>query len=52
MNQEEKTTLINDNQTMAVQMQDLHLELEKLREELKMFNLAKENVVPDDPMQG
>jgi len=52
MNTEEKTTLINDNQTMAVQMQDLHLELEKMREELKLFQLAKENAVPDDPFQG
>ena len=33
-------------------MQDLHLELEKLREELKLFSLAKENAVADDPLQG
>jgi len=33
-------------------MQDLHLELEKLRDELKLFSLAKENAVADDPLQG
>ena len=30
----------------------MHLELEKLRDELSLFNLAKENAVPDDPTQG
>ena len=33
-------------------MQELHLELEKMREELKLFNMAKENAVLDDPSQG
>ena len=52
MNHEEKTTLIADNQTMALQMQDLNLQVEKLRDELQLFNLAKDNLVPDDPAQG
>lgn len=52
VSQEEKTTLINDNQTMAVQVQDLHLELENLRGELKLFNLARETSVQDDSVQG
>ena len=37
---------------MAVQIQEMHLELEKLRDELSLFHLAKENAVPDDPTQG
>ena len=49
INQEEKQILIRDNQNMALQVQDLTLEQEKLREELKMFNLAKENI-SDDPL--
>ena len=28
------------------------MELEKLREELKLFSLAKVNAVADDPLQG
>jgi len=34
VNHEEKTTLIKDNQTMALQVQELKLEQDKLRDEL------------------
>ena len=51
LSQEEKSTLINDNQTMAVQIQDLHLEVEKLRDELNLFQMAKENLT-DDPFNS
>ena len=37
---------------MALQMQDLHRELDQQREELKLFHMAKESTVPDDPLQG
>ena len=47
---EEKATLIGDNQTMAVQIQELLQEREKLKDDLKIFNLVKE--VPDDPLQA
>ena len=51
LSQEEKSTLINDNQTMAVQIQDLHLEVDKLRDELNLFQMAKENLT-DDPFNS
>lgn len=47
VNQEERSTLIKDNQTMALQVQDLSLEVEKLRDELQLFNLVKESNTDD-----
>ena len=49
MSQEEKATLIADNQSLSMQVQELFLETEKLREDLKLFNSAKETLPLDYP---
>lgn len=40
--QEEKATLFADNQTLALQVQDLLLENSKLAQDCKLLNIAKE----------
>ena len=47
--QEERKTLIADNQQLAIQVQDLLFESEKMKEDMKLFNMSRETIQTDDP---